>query len=187
MNHRDQSLPKKTISHRASRLIKGSVAAISVVMLSFAGMSYANEGFMPHHGGHMMEMRHAPDEAMMAKHLERMLDHMVPDITDAQKASIKAIAQAAGTDMKAFHEQKKALRLAEMNILSAATIDRNALEQNRVESMRLAEQMSKRKNQALADAADVLSAEQRAKIAEKMKARMEKRMVSGATKSPFGK
>jgi protein CpxP len=133
---------------------------------------------MAMHGMH--GMHGAADPAKMEKHLDRMLSHMLPDLTDAQKTSIKGIVSAAATDMKTFHEQHKALHTAEVNILTAATVDRTALEQNRVDAMRLMEQMSKRKNTAMADAADVLTPAQRAKVGETLKARMAKHMEHGA-------
>lgn len=191
MNHRDQSTPStpsSTVRARARRLLVVSVAAASLGLLSISGMSYANEGFM--HGGpagHMMGMHGAHNEASMEKHLDRMLDRLVSDLSATQKTSIKAIAKAAGTDMKAFHEQRKALHVAKIAILTASTVERNALEQNRVEEMRLAEQMSKRKNLALADAADVLTAAQRAKVGEHLKARLERGILPGTMKSPFSK
>lgn len=182
MNHRDQSLAQRT-----RRLLTASVAALSLGLLSLSGFSYANEGFPGPHGNMGMHHHGPMDEAGMEKHLDRMLGHLLPDLTDAQKTSIKSIAKAAHTDLKTLHDQHKTLRKAHLSILTAATVDRNALEQNRVEDMRLMEQISKRKNQALADAADVLTAAQRAKIGETLKAKMERRMMPGTMRSPFGK
>jgi periplasmic protein CpxP/Spy len=52
--------------------------------------------------------------------------------------------------------------------LTAPTIDRSAIERLRAEQIGLAETASKRIAQALADAADVLSPEQRRKVADWM-------------------
>jgi Spy/CpxP family protein refolding chaperone len=52
--------------------------------------------------------------------------------------------------------------------LTAPTIDRTAIERLRAEQIGLAETASKRIAQALADAADVLSPEQRRKVADWM-------------------
>ncbi|WP_338845644.1 periplasmic heavy metal sensor [Massilia sp. W12] len=186
MKHRDHSLHAQT-----RRMLLAGIAAFSLGLLSVSGMSWASEGMGHGHGhgpghGGFMEFR-APDAATLEKHLDRMLDRIVPDITAAQKTSIKTIAKAAHADMKPMHEQIKTLRKAQITILTAATVDRNALEQNRVDTLRQVELLSKRKNQALADVADVLTAAQRAKVGEVLKARMEHKILPGAMKSPFGK
>jgi len=60
-------------------------------------------------------------------------------------------------------------------LLAAPTIDRAALEQVRVAQMQSADARSRRTLQAMADAAEVLTPEQRAKAAERMRRRMERR------------
>lgn len=197
MNTQESSRPISLLRNKAKRLVMFGVVAVSVSMLSMTGLSYANESMHEGmqvgmhegmHGGPMKGMHGMHDPAKMAKHLDRMMAHLVPDLTDAQKISLKAITAAAATDMKAFHEQHKALRTAQMTILTAATVNRTALEQNRVDAMRLMEQMSKRKNLALADAADVLNASQRAKVAEILTAWKARHTDQGRfLKSPFGK
>ncbi|MBI3228949.1 MAG: periplasmic heavy metal sensor [Burkholderiales bacterium] len=183
MNYFNQNQMMTNLREKASRFVMIGAVATSVGLLSLTGISYADDGMNPAgHSGHMMAMH---DPANMEKHLDRMLDHLVPDLSPAQKTSIKAIATAAATDMKAFHEQRKALHLAQITILSAATVDRTALEQNRTEEMRLTEQMTKRKNLALADTADVLTAAQRAKAGETLKARLDRKIQPGTMKSPF--
>jgi Spy/CpxP family protein refolding chaperone len=56
-------------------------------------------------------------------------------------------------------------------LMSAPTIDRAAIETLRVEQIGLADTASKRIAQALADTAEVLSPEQRVKLAERMQRR----------------
>jgi hypothetical protein len=58
-------------------------------------------------------------------------------------------------------------------VFSAASIDRNALEQLRSEQMRLAESISRRMLAQMADAAEVLTPAQRTKLAERMKSHAE--------------
>ena len=53
-------------------------------------------------------------------------------------------------------------------ILSAPSVDRNRLETLRAEHIRLADEASKRITLALADAAEILTPEQRAAVADKM-------------------
>ena len=60
-------------------------------------------------------------------------------------------------------------------ITSAPTIDRAAMERLRAEQVALADSVSKRITQAFADAAEVLTPEQRQKVAGRLTERMEHR------------
>jgi len=55
-----------------------------------------------------------------------------------------------------------------IELLSQQNIDRAALETLRTEQLKLAEQASQRLTQALADVADVLTPEQRQRLAERI-------------------
>ena len=76
-------------------------------------------------------------------------------------------------DMKAIRDKSRDGRRATADLLARPTIDRAALEGLRAEQIRLAESASRRMTVALADAAEVLTPEQRAKLGERMKSRME--------------
>jgi Spy/CpxP family protein refolding chaperone len=56
-------------------------------------------------------------------------------------------------------------------LLSAATIDKTAIETLRKEQIKLADEASKMATQAMQDVAEVLTPEQRAKLADKMEKR----------------
>ena len=58
-----------------------------------------------------------------------------------------------------------------MELLTAPTIDRAQLEALRVQQSQMRETVSRRMLQAMADAAEVLTPEQRAKVAERMQRR----------------
>ena len=86
-----------------------------------------------------------------------------------------AIWTAALADLQPLREQLRQARRAGLQLLAATVIDRRALEQQRVAQMQLADARSKRMVQAMADAAEVLTPEQRLKVAERMNRRMEHR------------
>lgn len=86
--------------------------------------------------------------------------------TDAQKAKIDPLVKAAMADLKPMHEQLHALHKKLLEQASAPTIDRAGLEATRQQGLVLADQASKRLIQLVADIGDVLTPEQRKKLAE---------------------
>jgi len=111
----------------------------------------------------------------------RMIDHMLDGLnaTDAQRAQIKQIAQAAADELKTQREAGRALRQQGMQIFTAPNVDANAAETLRQKMMAQHDQVSRRMTQAMVDISRVLTPEQRAKIGERMKeraAKMQERM-----------
>ena len=104
--------------------------------------------------------------------MERMLDGI--GATEAQRAQIKQIMQAAATDLKPQHEAGRALRDKGMQIFAAPTVDAAAAESVRQQMQAQHDLVSKRMLQAMLDASKVLTPEQRAKIAENMKNRADR-------------
>jgi periplasmic protein CpxP/Spy len=102
--------------------------------------------------------------------MERHLDHMAKaaDATPEQKAKLTAIAKAAEADIKPLHDQLAANRARGTALYTATTIDRAAMEQHRAEQFKIMEQISRRRSQARLDSAEVLSPEQRTKLAAMM-------------------
>jgi len=88
--------------------------------------------------------------------------------TEAQQKQISAIAAAAAADLKPLRDKHHAVRASAAAALTQPTIDRTALEGLRVQELELADTVSRRLTQALGDAAEVLTPEQRAKLAEKV-------------------
>lgn len=142
------------------------------------------------HGAHGVPFAevflHAPDETRLAQQIEQCLSRILTDISAAQKTAIQALAKAAYTDLKTLREQHKAAREAAPALFTAATLNRTAIEQNRAEQLRLADLISKRETQAVADIMDALTAAQRTKLAEKRNGGQQAAQAA-ALKSPFGK
>ena len=111
--------------------------------------------------------------AQVDDRIDRMSKHIAIelDATADQQVKIANIAKAAVADLRPLHEKAHAARTQAVTLLTAPTIDRSAIERLRAEQIGLAETASKRIAQALADAADVLSPEQRRKVADWMASR----------------
>jgi periplasmic protein CpxP/Spy len=117
------------------------------------------------------------DPEEMARRLDWRIGRMIKDVggTPEQKERIVAIAKAAMAELRPAREQMRQVRRQGLALLAATTIDRAALEQLRAVKMQAADALSRRMTQAMADAAEVLTPEQRAKVAEHMQRRMEHR------------
>jgi Spy/CpxP family protein refolding chaperone len=125
-------------------------------------------------GGFSMHHRHGGNPENIAKHIERMVTHVLPNGTPEQKAKLSEIAKACAADMKPLHQQLREGHKQAVQILTQPTVDRNALEALRVTQMQRMDQASRRMSQAAADAAEVLTPEQRAKFAEHLHKRFAK-------------
>ncbi|MEO7390832.1 MAG: periplasmic heavy metal sensor [Ramlibacter sp.] len=118
-----------------------------------------------------------PDPAERARRLDWRIGRMLQEVggTPQQKDRLVAIAAAAMADLKPLRDQMRQARRAGIDLLAATVIDRRALEQLRATQMQVADARSRRQVQAFADAADVLTPEQRLKVAEHLKQRMDRR------------
>jgi len=99
----------------------------------------------------------------MAQRLVRAVDG-----SPEQKEKISAIAKAAAQDLGELRKQGGDLRRQGMELLKAPTVDRAAIEALRSRQIEVADALSKRLSAALADIAEVLTPEQRVKLAERM-------------------
>jgi Spy/CpxP family protein refolding chaperone len=96
------------------------------------------------------------------------------DANDAQRDKLVTIAKAAAAELAPMREKMRAARGQGIKILGAPAVDRAALEALRAEQVANGEAMSKRMTQLMADAAEVLTPEQRQKLAERMEKRRER-------------
>lgn len=129
----------------------------------------AGSGMSGWHGGMMMDGTHSPAE--VNAHIDHVLKHLYVEIdaTDAQKAQIGPLVKQAVSDLMPMHTQLASAHGALLDTLTAATIDRSALETERQAHLQLADQASKRLVQLIADVADVLTPEQRTTLAARLK------------------
>ena len=103
--------------------------------------------------------------------IERGVDRMLDGLqaTEAQRAQVKQIALAAATDLRAQRETGRGLFQRNMQLFTAPVVDANAAEQLRQQMLAQHDQTSRRALQAMLEISRVLSPEQRATLAQRMK------------------
>ena len=133
-----------------------SGAAVPIVVASAQGVGM--HGMM--HG----PMGSAGDmHAMAMSHVTQMLDQV--GASDDQKAKIGSILHAGFEPMAKMHEGMADTHKALHKLLSAPTVDRAAIEQLRAAQIARIDSASRTATAAMADAADILRPDQRAKLA----------------------
>ena len=150
----------------SAALALAAVAAVTTVAASSAGGWFGHPGRWGHGFGHggpgFGHHGHDPE------HIRRGLRWVLGDVdaTDEQVDAITEIAVAATEDFHSLREQHRSHREAVVAALGGDEVDREALEQLRAEGLALAETASARFVTAVADAADVLTPEQRRELIE---------------------
>lgn len=112
--------------------------------------------------------RHGHEAMGSPERIEKMVKHLAVEVdaTPEQQEKLTAIARQAAKDLEPLRGQHLEARKQAMELLSRDTIDRAALEKLRAEKLAQADAASRRATQAIADAAEVLTPEQRRKLAE---------------------
>ena len=125
--------------------------------------SYGRGAYGPFMGGPL-------DPARVEDRADRMTRHVAIEIdaSNEQQEKLRAIVKGAVRDLLPIREKSLLARERAQTLLTDPTIDRAAIEQLRSEQMAFADAASKRFVQALADAADVLTPEQRRKLHERL-------------------
>lgn len=155
-------------SRGVTRTVLGSLlvaAAALTVQPSFAhgdrhrgGEGHGKHGMMSEGGGQ--------------RHMGRMLD--LVEATDAQRAAIKGIADAAKLKAEPIRAQHRAMREQARAQMNSGTVNRTAAESLRQQMLALHDQASKIRLDTMLDIADQLTPEQRAKIGAMMAKRGER-------------
>jgi len=147
----------KTRSRRPRRALFAVAALLGGIAIGGLGVrAWAQQGHW--HGEHM------PPAEMIQHRVDAML--RIVDATPEQKARIHDIAQTAEKAVEPVGHDMHDLRTQMITLLSAPQIDRAAIEKLRADHVAKVETVSKTVTQALADAAEVLTPEQRAKLAD---------------------
>ncbi len=112
-------------------------------------------------------MRAALSPAELEDRADRAIRHAAIelDATAEQQDKLRSITKAALKDLVPIRDKARAARERATALLTQPTLDRASIEAFRSEQMALAEAASKRFAQAIADVSEVLTPEQRRKIA----------------------
>jgi periplasmic protein CpxP/Spy len=114
-------------------------------------------------------MMHGPlSPAEIEDRVDRGIRHAAIelDATPEQQEKLRAIAKAAVKDLLPMREKAQSARARAAELLTQPKVDRAAIEAFRAEQLALADAASKRFAQAVGDAAEVLTPEQRQKVHE---------------------
>ncbi|QKX18746.1 Spy/CpxP family protein refolding chaperone [Microbulbifer sp. YPW1] len=144
----------------AGSLVLGSALTTSGMVLAFPDEHQGHRGHKGHHGGH---------------HKERMFEHLAEklDLTEGQKAQLKANREASKEARKAqreeWHALRKQLREAIESGADQATLDSLGAELGKLEVQKM-----QRMHEKQVQFESILTDEQKAKLAEMKAERMER-------------
>lgn len=158
-----------------ARPLRGFLAGLAIALAGGASLTaFAGPeggGYHHAHRGHHGHGDHHGGPGFMGggRHMDRLLEDV--GATDAQRTQIREIWKSAAADLKARREAVRSLREQQMQLFTQPTVDASAVEALRQKLVAEHDTSSKRISQAMLDASRVLTPEQRAKLAERMKAR----------------
>jgi protein CpxP len=117
------------------------------------------------------------DPARIEDGADRGVRHLAIEIdaTNEQQEKLRAIVKGAIEDLLPMREKALSARQRGRVLLTQPSVDRAAIEALRTEQLALADAASKRLTQALGDAAEVLTPEQRRKIDDRLTEMRERR------------
>ena len=158
----DPLATQHVVARRRPSWLAGVALAAAFVLggVASAGLAVAAEGMAMHHiviGGP------GGMHGQMMAHLTKMLDAV--GASPEQKTKIDGILHAGLAPMSGMHAEMERTHAALHAIFAAPTIDRAALEQLRAAELARLDQNSRAMVAAIADAAEVLTPEQRTKLA----------------------
>lgn len=149
-----------------------------ITLATLAGGVAAGFGWSAFARGRHDHGHHGPmSAAEMEERIDKMVKHLGIEIdaTPEQQQKLSAIAKGAAKDLEPLRGQHREARREAIELLSAPNVDRAAIENLRAAKLQQADAASRRITQALADAAEVLTPEQRKKLAEHAASRMGRR------------
>jgi Spy/CpxP family protein refolding chaperone len=144
------------------------IAGLIVAGATAGGVQLAGaaQNMAGHHG--TMAGHAATDPAAMDRHIAAMVDRVLANGTPEQKARLAGIMRSAHAEIAPMHQQLHQAHERAQTLLMQPHVDRAALEALRAEQVRQIDAASRRLVQALGDAADMLTPEQRGRLFDHM-------------------
>jgi periplasmic protein CpxP/Spy len=126
-------------------------------------------GFGPGHW-HARFMGGPLDSAQIEDRADRMVRHVAIEIdaTTDQQDKLRAVVKAAVRDLVPMRDKAQAARARARELLTQQSVDRAEIERFRTEQVALADAFSKRVAQVIGDTAEILTPEQRRKLADRL-------------------
>lgn len=138
-----------------------AIAGVGAYAVAGDGPGDGSWGGPGHHG-----MMHKIKGGFMEHRMEKALDAV--DATDEQKTKIKAIFEKARDSVSGLRGERGQMRDEMKALLEKPVIDRDAAEAMRKARIEKMDEASKVMTTAMLDAADVLTPEQRSKLAKEI-------------------
>lgn len=174
--------PKKCRRGRRGALFLTTIVLGSALAggLATKAFSYAGSGWHKFHGhhGHFMRTRGGPmalirgplDPEKAQKRAERMAKHLAVEVdaTPDQTDKLVEIAKSLAVDTVPIRKELRAARKEAVDLLTAESVDRAAIEQIRAAQIEKFDAITKRLTVALGDASEVLTAAQRKDLQERI-------------------
>jgi periplasmic protein CpxP/Spy len=122
------------------------------------------------HGRFMGAMGWPLDPSQIEDRADRMVRHVAIEIdaTTDQQEKLRGVVRNAVKDLVPMRDKARAARGRARDLLTQQTVDRAEIERFRTEQLALAEAFSKRVAQAIGDMAEILTPEQRRKLADRL-------------------
>lgn len=169
----EQTTPETPENRPARCKGRGRMAFFAILLALLAGTAgvLITKAVHAHgFGGGPGFMHGAMDPATAGKRAERAMRHLAVEVdaTPEQTAKLIAIAQATVKDLFPIRDEFIAGRGQIKDLLLAPTVDKTAIEKLRAEKLALVDKATSRVTQALAEASEVLNADQRRKLADRI-------------------
>jgi Spy/CpxP family protein refolding chaperone len=171
----NEQLERPPVRRSRAAVVVVGVALAGAVIGAFATTSFSQGfgGFGPPYGHpwHMTVMGPGAGPAtpeQIADRADRAVRHLAIelDASAEQQAKLEAIVKSAVSDLVPMRAKVFAARAQARDLLTQSTVDRAAIEKLRAEQVATMDSVSKRLAQALGDAADVLTPDQRRKLGD---------------------
>jgi protein CpxP len=159
--HEEQDSASASEPRPARRLVVAGLIVAMAMGTAFGGVRLAVAQGMMHHGA---GAHGTMDPAEMNRHVDALVDEVLPDGSAEQKARLAGIIRAAHADIAPFHQQLHQVHARAHELLMQPHVDRAALESLRADEVRQIDATSRRLVRAVADAADMLTPEQRQRL-----------------------